>query len=227
MTEEYWSRFPNTYEKNQEYVVGKQLLDEITRELNRLPELGQLVELGCGTGCFTETIAVKTKSMFATDISDTLLEAAKTRIGEHPKITVQKEDCKATSFPPEAFDSVFMANLIHVVDNPGKALRECNRILRNGGIIVIVTFTGHGMKLWEKIKMIVRFAKAWGRPPAHTRSFSPDDLAGMMKDAGFAVERTTVIGARTKALFAIGRKDSAIHNITPSSSSESDAKVKA
>jgi len=206
MTEEYWSRFPNTYDKNQEYVVGKELLDEITGELNRLSELGELVEFGCGTGYFTETIAVKTKSMLATDLSDSLLEAARRRLGDHPKVTIQKENCMATSFPPEAFDSVFIANLIHVVESPSRALQECHKILRNSGTIVIVTFTGHGMKLWEKIKMGVRFSKTWGRPPAHTHSFSPDDLASMMEDAGFSVETSKLIGERAKALLAIGRK---------------------
>jgi ABC-2 type transport system ATP-binding protein len=50
ITEEYWSRFPDTYDKKMEYVVGKELLDEIKQELNCLPELGELVEFGCGTG---------------------------------------------------------------------------------------------------------------------------------------------------------------------------------
>ena len=43
MTEDYWSRFPDTYDNKMEYVVGKQLLAEIIEELNRLPELGELV----------------------------------------------------------------------------------------------------------------------------------------------------------------------------------------
>jgi 16S rRNA A1518/A1519 N6-dimethyltransferase RsmA/KsgA/DIM1 with predicted DNA glycosylase/AP lyase activity len=101
-----------------EYVVGKELRDEIIQELNCLPELGELVELGCGPGTFTETIVPKTKSMFATDLSDSLLAVARRRIGDHPKVTIQKENCMATSFPSGAIDSVFMANLIHVVESP-------------------------------------------------------------------------------------------------------------
>src|SRR6056300_993056 len=102
-----------------EYVVGQELLAEIIQELNRLPELGELVEFGCGTGSYTETIVPKTKSMFATDLSDSLL----------------------------------MANLIHVIESPSTLLQECYRILRKNGTLVIVTFTDHGMKLWDKIKM--------------------------------------------------------------------------
>jgi hypothetical protein len=72
---------------------------------------------------------------------------------------------------------------------------------------VIVTFTDHEMKLWEKIKMGLRFVKSWGKPPAHTHSFSPEDLTSMMKDAGFAIKTSKVIGKKTKALYIIGQKD--------------------
>ena len=207
VTEEYWSRFPDTYDKKMEYVVGKELRDEIVQELNRLPELGELVELGCGTGIFTETIVLKTKSMFATDLSDNLLAVARTRIGDHPKVTIQKENCMATSFPSETLDSIFMANLIHVVESPSTLLKECYRILRKNGTLVIVTFTDHGMKLWEKIKMGLRFVKSWGKPPSHTHSFSPENLASMMKDAGFTIKTSKVIGNKTKALYIIGQKN--------------------
>ena len=207
ITEEYWSRFPDTYDKKMEYVVGKELLDEIIHELNHLPELGELVEFGCGTGIYTETIVSKAKRMFATDLSDSLLTVARTRIGDHPNVTIQKENCMSTSFRSEALDSVFMANLIHVIESPSKLLHECYRILRKDGIVVIVTFTDHGMKLWEKIKMGLRFVKSWGKPPAHTHSFSPEDLASMMKDAGFAIKTSKVIGNKTKALYFIGQKD--------------------
>jgi ABC-2 type transport system ATP-binding protein len=207
IAEEYWSRFPDTYDKKMEYVVGKELRDAIIQEINRLPKLGELVELGCGTGIFTETIVLKTKSMVATDLSDSLLAVARARIGDHPKVKIQKENCMATSFPSESIDSVFMANLIHVLESPSTLLQECNRILRESGTLVIVTFTDHGMKLWEKIKMGLRFVKSWGKPPAHTHSFSPEDLASMMKDAGFAIKTSKVIGDNTKALYIIGKKD--------------------
>ena len=207
LTDEYWSRFPDTYDNKMEYVVGKKLRDEIVQELNRLPELGELVELGCGTGAFTETIVPKTKRMFATDLSDSLLAVAMTRMGDHPKVTIQKENCMATSFASETLDSVFMANLIHVVESPSTLLTECHRILREGGTLVIATFTGHGMKLWKKIKMGLRFVKAWGKPPAHTHSFSLEDLASMIKDAGFSVKTSKVVGDNTKALYIIAEKD--------------------
>ena len=207
ITEHYWSRFPDTYDKKMEYVVGKELLEDIIQELNRLPELGEVVELGCGTGIYTERLLPKTTSMCATDLSDSLLAVARRRIGDHPKVTLQKENCMATSFPTESQDSVFMANLIHVVESPMTVLQECYRILRKNGTLVIVTFTDHGMKSWVKFKLGLRFVKSWGKPPAHTHSFSPEALAVMMKDAGFTVKTSKVIGDTTKALYIIGQKE--------------------
>lgn len=205
-TEDYWSRFPDTYDWNQEYVVGRELLDEITGELHQLTELGKVVEFGCGTGYFTAAIAEKSKSVLATDLSDSLLQTAKSRLRDRREVTVQNENCLETSLAHESFDSVFMANLIHVVANPIKALEESSRLLRSGGRIVIVTFTGHGMTVWQKIKMGVRFARTWGRPPAHARSFSPKDVGLLLEQTGFVVEQSKLIGNRTKALFLVGRK---------------------
>lgn len=204
--ERYWSRFQDTYDKNQEYVVGKELLNEITKELNELHDLGEVIEFGCGTGYFTETIAQKANQMVATDLSNELLEMAKKRLKNNPKITIQQEDCINASFPSGEFDSVFMANLIHIVENPFKVLQESQRILKDGGMLIIVTYTNYGMKLLEIIKLGIRFLLGWGKPPQHLHTFSPQQLASLMQDAGFTVEESKLIGNRTKALYLIGKK---------------------
>lgn len=204
--ETYWSRFADSFDTDQEYVVGTELLDDIDRELHALPELGDVVELGCGSGRFTPTIASRASSLVATDLSDSLLEAARRRLGDHPEITFRKEDCTATSFPPDAFDAAFMANLLHVIENPERALEECDRILRSGGTLVIVSYTGHGTPLWERIKLVVRFLRRWGKPPPHARWFSPESLGSMLEEAGFSVQTTRLVGERMKAVYAVGRK---------------------
>jgi ABC-2 type transport system ATP-binding protein len=206
MRETYWSRFADSFDTDQEYVVGKALLDEIDRELQGLPDLGAVVEFGCGAGRFTPTIASKASSMVATDLSDSLLAAARTRLGDRSGITFQKQDCTATSFSPGAFDAVFMANLLHVIESPERALEECHRILGSGGRLVVVSYTGHGTPLWERIKLVVRFLRRWGRPPPHVHWFSPEGLGSMMEEAGFAVQTSRLVGERTKAVYAVGEK---------------------
>jgi len=206
VTEKYWSRFSETYDENQKYVVGKDFIGEIGKELSKLPELGKTVELGCGTGVYTELILPKTTHIKATDLSKELLTMAKKRLGNSPKVMIQKENCMATSFASGSFDSAFMANLVHVVENPFQVLQECHRILKNGGMLIIVTYTNIGMHLLDKIKLGLRFIKVWGKPPKHTHIFSPEKLAGLMENAGFAIEEKKLIGNQSKAVFVIGKK---------------------
>jgi ABC-2 type transport system ATP-binding protein len=204
--EKYWSRFTATYDENQEYVVGKDFLDEVKIAINKLNDLGEVLELGCGTGCFTEAIAKNSNQVFATDLSEELLENAKKRLNSVKHITFQKENCYSTSFESDKFDTVFMANLIHVVEDPSKVLQESFRVLKDNGLLIITSFTNYGMKPFEIIKLGFRFIKVWGKPPVHTHKFSPDSLGSLMESAGFSIEESKILGNKTKSLFIIGKK---------------------
>ena len=142
----------------------------------------------------------------ATDLSESLLEKAKERMGDNSRVIFQKENCMELSLSPEIFDSVFMANLIHVVEKPEQVLQESYKVLKNHGKIIIVSFTVHTMDLTEKLKLKGRFFKAWGKPPAHMRSFALDELEEMIKKSGFQIETSKIIGNKTKALFSIAKK---------------------
>lgn len=205
--EEYWSKFAYTYDEDQEYVVGKKILQAIIKRLFEEGDLGEVVEFGCGTGYFTKEIAKKASHVIATDLSDEMLEMAKTQLKEFHNITIQKANCEDTSFPSGRFDNVFMANLIHVVGNPTKALQESHQILRNGGLLLIVDFTGYGMNWFEKMKLGIRYLKKWGMPPRYAQNnLSPDDLASFVENVDFRVEKVQLIGEKTKALYLRGRK---------------------
>lgn len=206
MSEQYWSKFQNSYDVKQEYVIGKELLDDIKVELNNLPGLGKTIEFGCGTGYFTETIIEKTTKLIATDLSDELIEIAKKRLDINSSVTFQKANCMKTPFSSDEFDSLFMANLIHIIENPANSLQESHRILKQGGKLIIATYTNYGMKLFEKIKLGFRFVKGWGKPPQHVHIFSPEKLSSLLESAGFIVEESKLIGNRTKALYLIGKK---------------------
>ena len=205
--EKYWSKFPDSYDKNMEYVVGKELLGDISERLKNLSNLGEVVEFGCGTGYFSTILSHNASQMISTDLSEELLSKAKTRLINRPNVTLQKENCIKTSFSSDRFDTVFMANLIHVIEHPIKALQESHRILKADGLLIIVTFTNHGMRKFDTIKMGIRFLRAWGKPPQHTHSFSPESLGSLMESTGFSINESGLLGTKTKAVFMIGQKE--------------------
>ncbi len=206
MQEQYWSKFSQAYDANQAYAVGEDLLKTMTATVNDLSDLGEVVEFGCGTGYFTKTIVRKATHVVATDLSDELLEVTKARFKDNPNITTQKENCMQTSFPAQRFDTVFMANIIHIIEDPLKALQESHQILKDGGTLVIVSFTNAGMTWFETVKLGLRFMKAWGKPPRYAQSISLDTLCSFLETADFAVEKAQLIGNKTKAVYVIGKK---------------------
>jgi len=205
--ETYWSKFAYGYDEGVEYIVGRPIQQAILKRLSKERNLGVVIEFGCGTGYFTKAIAKNAKHVIATDLSDEMLEEAKEKLKEYQNLTIEKADCESTSFPSERFDTVFMVNVIHFIQNPHKCLQESKRILKDGGLLLLVDYTGYGMKWFEKMKLGFRFFRKCGIPPRHAQTnLSSDEFRSLVEGAGLKVEKIQLIGEKTKALYLRGRK---------------------
>jgi len=169
--------------------------------------LGEVVEFGCGTGYFTKAVAKNAKHVIATDLSEEMLEMAKKQLKEFRNVTVQKADCEERFFPAESIDTIFMANTIHVIDNPLKALQQSYQILKYGGLLLIVSYTDYGLDWFEKMELGIRYLLRFGvSPPYGLRNYSPQELGFFVESVGFKVEGIQLIGYKPKALYLKGRK---------------------
>ena len=205
--EEYWSKFAKTFDEDQTYIVGEVIQQALMERLSRESGLGELIEFGCGAGFFTKVLAENAINVMATDLSDEMLAVARTQLKDWQNVIVEKADCEKTDYPDGKFGSVFMANLIHVIENPATALRESYRILKDGGLLLIVDHTGYGMKWFEMMKLGIRFLRRWGKPPAYSKGrLSPDKLCSLVEGAGFKVEEVQILGDKIKAIYLRGRK---------------------
>jgi ubiquinone/menaquinone biosynthesis C-methylase UbiE len=205
--ERYWSRFADSYDGDGEYVVGKPILQAIEERLAAERDLGDCVELGCGTGYLTRAIAGNARHLTATDLSDEMLEIARTQLRGFQNVTIQKADCGNTGLPSETYDSVLMANLIHVVDSPLLCLQESYRILKRGGLLIAIDFTGYQLALLRKAQLGLRYLRRWGMTPRHGRNdLSPRQLRCLVEGAGFTVESVQLPQAESNALYLRGLK---------------------
>ncbi len=203
----YWGKFAQTFNEDQTYIVGMGTQQEIIKKLSKEDDLGELIEFGCGAGYFTKAIVKNVKHVIATDFSDEMLAMSKTQLKKFQKITVEKADCEKTTFPSDTFDTVFMANLIHVLENPLKTLKEAHRILKYDGLLLIVDYTMYGMSGLEKMKAGMRVLRKWGKPPRYFRgNLSPDEFISIVESAGFKLDIVQVIGDKIKAIYLKGKK---------------------
>jgi ABC-2 type transport system ATP-binding protein len=205
--ERYWGRFAASYDGDGEYVVGKPILQAIVKRLSAERDLGDCVEFGCGTGYLTGAIAGNARHLIATDLSDEMLEVARTQLRGFQKVTIQKADCGHTGFPADTYDTVLMANLLHVVDSPSLCLKESYRILKSGGLLIAIDFTGYRLALFRKAQLGLRYLRRWGMPSRYGRNdLSPEELQRLVESAGFTVKYVQLMQGASNALYLRGLK---------------------
>lgn len=100
----------------------------------------RVLECACGTGLLTTAMTPRCASLMATDFSPKMLEKAAAKCRAYPNVTFQLGNILAIDQPDEAFDVVVAANVIHLLDDPEKALQELCRVCRPGGLVVIPTY---------------------------------------------------------------------------------------
>jgi len=86
-----------------------------------------VLDAGCGSGIFFE--AFKARGLFCAgvDLNPRMLGASR---GFVPAAAVAAATAEHLPFANKSFDLVFLAHLLHEVDDPAITLRECRRIAR-------------------------------------------------------------------------------------------------
>lgn len=204
---DYWGRFSGTYDESIEHIFGTGLRENLARVLENEHGLGNAVEFGYGTGYFTRTIAKSAEHVTATDLSPKMIEVAKARLKDLPNVTFQVENSEKASFPSDTFDAALMANMLHTIDDPLKALKECYRVLKKGGTLLIINYTGEGMGRVERTLLFFRFALKFGLPPRGHWPITSEKLRSLLRSAGFRIERMDLIRGKINAFYIRAKKD--------------------
>lgn len=75
------------------------------------------------------------------------------------------EDATALSFDSNRFDVVLIANTLHIMPKPKKALEEIHRVLKTDGLLIAPTFVAeekiHRLKLWLMKRIGFRVFHSW------------------------------------------------------------------
>jgi len=203
----YWGRLASNFHQDNLYVTGVKVNQVIRGWLaEQFNEKDVVLELGCGTGFYSEMVIGRVKQLTATDLAPAMIEQAKRNVAQFANVEVRMEDCYNTSFKDNVFDGVLMTNLLHIVVNPRAVLMEGHRVLKDNGRIVIVDITGYGMSFVKKTALGIRFLRRYGRPCSYVRNLRPEELVGMVREAGFVVEESKLLGEDAKVVCLRGKK---------------------
>ena len=195
---EFWSTVAQKYNRVVDLQIGPLTRSMVRERLAKEGRLAKLAEFGCGTGFYTQVLVGKADTVVATDISPGMLALAKERI-KAARVTFQVEDCQATSFPDEAFDTAFISLVIHFTE-PEKTLAEMYRILKPGGTLIISNLDPGALNGLDRVRCLIRIlyhglAGYRVKPP---RKFGKNimtekQLCDLLGKSGFEVASTETI----------------------------------
>ena len=99
-----------------------------------------VLECACGTGTIAAAIAPTCACVVATDYSEGMLKQARKKLARFPHVVVEQADITDLHYADDSFDAVVAGNVIHLLPEPGDALKEIKRVVRPGGTIIVPTY---------------------------------------------------------------------------------------
>lgn len=105
----------------------------------------KVLELAAGPGIMSSKIAAHCGFLEITDFSlEMLKQAQKKKIKGNINFAVA--DVTRLTYSDESFDAIVIANALHIMPNPQKALDEIRRVLTKDGLLIAPTFTRDEVK---------------------------------------------------------------------------------
>ena len=158
-----------------------------------------VLELACGTGMFTFRLADKVKSWEATDFAENMVKEAEISYKKHGSeiagLSFSLQDATNLPYEDESFDAVMIANALHIMPEPEKALSEIRRVLKKDGLLYAPTFVhGEGTAFAFRTGLIELFGfKAYIKP-------TNEEFAQFIGQQGFRVMEHDKVGSKVAPL---------------------------
>ncbi len=143
-----------------------------------------VLDLGCATGPCLSAIVERGWDAHGVDINPYAVEAARRRV---PGATVTRGDLGSLGHASEIHDAVILSDVLEHFRNPRQQLRHVHRLLKPGGLAVILTpDTG---SLSRRI-----MGRSWPHfKKEHLYLFSRPSLRGLLESSGFGILSITAM----------------------------------
>ncbi len=110
-----------------------------------------VLDIGCGSGLLTNVLRKHFKKAIGIDVSSEMIQVAKNTCKNCEFIC---SDANKLNFPDAYFDMVVSQHTFHHLDRE-KASNEVKRVLKKGGVCVIVDPSRENRKFIKKIKRLI------------------------------------------------------------------------
>ena len=174
------------------------------RLLEAIPPSGTeaVLDVACGTGELERLLVSRSPTMtvIGVDAAPAMLAVARQKLSGHPRVGFCLAQGEQLPFPDGRFDVVVWANALHHARDPRRVLRECARVLRPEGRLLLLD--------WCRDFWHCRLMHAWLRltDPTYVAMYRLAEVRAMLEPFGFpcaAVQARTFLAPPCYGIFQL------------------------
>lgn len=203
MNRTFWDRVAGVYDLSQR--MNRRVMEGLCAfSAHQISAGSKVLECAAGTGAISLAAASKAGHVLCTDPSLPMLEQARKKAARRGFANIEFAERALPALPDgdNSYDAVVAANVLHLLPQPDKAVRELWRVTAPGGVLVLPTFlTG---KVGGGFCFLVRVYRLIGFQPRH--AYTQESYRALFDRLGLPVETYTVIDGLIPAGIAVLRK---------------------
>jgi len=151
------------------------------KTIERYASRGKLLDIGCATGFFLDLARSRGWDVVGSEVSQFSVRYARERFG----LDVHLGTLEKLHFDAQSFDAITMWDVIEHVPDPMGELQEVRRVLRDGGLLSIIT-PDVGSPV---ARLLGRRWEEFRRVREHVYFFSRRTMTEVLRKVGFEVLR--------------------------------------
>ena len=201
-----WDRFSGIYDTfiRKDMPAYRQVIGLI---LQRVAPFSRVLEIATGTGILALGIAGSTQHVEAVDLSPEMVVAAQKkarRLGiSNVRFSVQ--NAYALPYDAGSFDVVIIANTLHIMPQPERALAEIKRVLSPEGVLIAPCFVHSQNKKAELLSKVMSLSgfKAYHK-------WTEQSYEEFLSENEFVIVEKTLLQASFPMIYVAGRIKEAV-----------------
>jgi ubiquinone/menaquinone biosynthesis C-methylase UbiE len=151
-----------------------------------IPPAAAILDVACGTGELERLLLNDNpdQTIVGVDLSEQMLSQARQKLSGYSNVSFQQAAASQLPFSDQSFDVVVSANAFHYFPGPEMALKEMKRVLKPGGTVVMLDWCKDFLLCQVYDWVLKRL------DPAYQQCYTEAELQGLLKAAGFRIDRT-------------------------------------
>lgn len=162
-----------------------------------VPEGANVLDCAAGTGELSIAAAEKAGHVFCTDMSLPMLERARKKSAKKgiKNISFGERDIFSLPDDDNTYDISIAGNVLHLLEEPEKAVRELCRVTKRGGRLIVPTFMAKNSSPLIKIYTLLGY-RAFA-------SYTIESYEKMLKNCGCGRVKVTKINGLLPVAFGV------------------------